>query len=480
MKKIFFAVFLFFIAKTNFAQSLSQKQLNDSVERFMKASVAHAYFSGSILIAKEGKPIFSKGYGMANYEHQVPNTVNTVFLIGSLTKQFTSTAIMQLVEQDKLKITDSLGKYLDNCPKVWTGITIKHLLTHTSGIFNFTRLPEWDEKHKIQPYTVKEVLNLVRDMPLQFTPGEKHKYSNTNYTLLGLIIERVSGKSYYDFIKDNILKPAQMQHSGGYDADAILPNKAEGYYTKLNWLINAPYENISLAFSAGSLYSTVGDMLLWDQALHGNKILSKKSLEEMCTPYKDNYGYGLEIKEKFDKKTISHGGSINGFSNYLLSFPKEKITIIVLSNSDKASAGYVAHMLSSIVFNKPYTIPKMGASELLSTAYEKGGVDSVLALCRKLKEENNKQYKIDVLLLDYFGYDLMDLKKIKDAIKIFTYTIEENPTSSYAHGYLGEAYLNDNNYKMAIMYFEKALALDPSNEYAKKRLKKISEKGSEK
>lgn len=480
MKKLFSAFLLLFITKFHFAQPLSQEQLNDSIEHYMTASVAHDYFSGSILVAKEGKILFSKGYGMANLEHQVPNTVNTVFLIGSLTKQFTSLAILQLAEQGKLKITDPFCNYIDNCPKAWKPITIQHLLTHTSGIFNTSRLPDWDEKHKIQPYTIKEVVNLVRDMPLLFTPGQKHKYSNTNYSLLGLIIERLSGKSYYDFVKHHILNPAQMYNTGGYDADAILPGRAAGYYTKLNTFVNAPYDNISLSFSSGSLYSTVGDMLLWDQVLYTNKLLSKKSLEEMFTPFKDNYGYGWEIREKFGKETIGHSGSINGFSSYLLRFPSEKITIIVLSNSDKASAGRVAHSLSAIVFNMPYTIPQAGAFELLSKEYEKGGIDSVLALCKKLKEQNDKQLSIDQDLLGDFGYDLMDLKKIKDAIKLFTYTIQENPKSSYAHDFLGEAYLYDNNYQKAMLYFKKALALDPSNEYAKKGIKKIQEKNRKK
>lgn len=451
-------------------------QLNSQVEQFMSASVSHDYFSGTILIAKDGKILLTKAYGKANIEHNVSNDVNTVFLIGSLTKQFTSMAIMQLVEKGKLKVNDPISIHLDKCPKIWEPITIKQLLTHTSGIFNTSRLPDWDEKHSKMAYTPKELLNLIKDKPLQFIPGQKHKYSNTNYHILGLIIEKISGMSYCNYLNEFIFKPLQMKYTGQYNATTIIPNFAKGYYTKLNNFVHAPYMNIDLSFSSGALYSTVGDMLLWDQALYTDKLISEKHLEEIFTPFIDNYGYGWEIREKFGKKTIGHSGSINGFSSYLLRFPSEKITIIVLSNSDKASAGKIAHTLSSLVFEKPYKLPKLGVFALLSDKYDKKGIDSVINLCKELKLKTDHDYTIDEDVLGDFGYDLLDLKKIEDAIKLFNYIIQENPKSSYAHDYLAEAYLHNKNYEMALYYFKKALELDPSNEYAIKGINKVNDK----
>jgi CubicO group peptidase (beta-lactamase class C family) len=455
------------------AQIADAKKVEEKADEYMKAAVKHEYFSGAVLIAKNGIPIFSEGYGIANHEHQVPITVNTVFLIGSLTKQFTSLAIMQLVEQGKLKVSDPLCNYLDNCPQTWKGIAVQNLLTHTSGILNISKLPDWDEKHSIQPYTNFEVVNLVKDVPLLFEPGEKYKYSNTNYILLGLIIEKLSGKSYPDYIEENILRPTGMQKTTGYNPRLIIPNKASGYYSDLNSFVNAPYENIGLKSSSGAMYSTVGDLLLWDQVLYSTKLLSSKGLEEIFTAFKDNYGYGWEIRDKFSSKTYSHSGSLNGFSSYLFRFPAERVTIIVLSNSDKASAGGVAHALSAIVFDKPYQIPEMKVYEMLSQEYETHGIDATLKLCRDLKKQNDKRYKIDEDILSDFGYDLLDMKKTKDAIKMFLYTLEENPKSSYAHDYVGEAYLHDKNYEQAMVYFKKALELDPDNDYAANGIKKV-------
>ena len=474
LKPVTLASIFLIIASGLFGQLQDTKQLGKDIEKYMTASIKHDYFSGSILIAKNGKTIFSNGYGMANFEHQVPNTVNTVFNIGSIAKQFTSMAIMQLVEERKLTVNDSICMYLNNCPPAWKSITIRNLLTHTSGIMNYSRLADWDEKHSIQPYTPEELIDLIRHLPLQFTPGEKFKYSNTNFDLLGLIIEKISGITYHDFLEKNIFKPLGMKNTGPVNPQKLITNRASGYYTKLNSFVNAPYENSALSFGSGSMLSTLSDLLLWDQALYSTKLVSQKTLDEMSAPFKADYGYGTEIYKMFDKNTIGHAGSQNGFSTMLLRFPEENITVIVLSNSDQASGGRVAKNLFGMVLNKPYKIPETSAFEMLSIAYEKGGVEPTLQLCKELKKRNVEKFDEEDVL-SRFGYDLLDLKKVKDAIKVFTYVIETKPKSSYAHDYLGEAYLYDKDYKMAMMYFRKALELDASNEYALKGIKRVEE-----
>jgi CubicO group peptidase (beta-lactamase class C family) len=465
---------IFFSAKTVVAQSIKSNELKIAAERYMAASVAHDYFSGSILIAKDGVPLFSKGYGMANYEHRVPNTTSTVFQIGSLTKQFTSMAIMQLVEQGKLSVTDSIAKYIDNCPDAWKNITIKNLLTHTSGIVNVSSLPDWDDYHSIQSYSKEQLLDLYRNKPLQFKPGEKHKYSNSNYHLLGNIIERITGLDYYAYLDKYIFKPLGMGQTGYAFPRQVIPNRASGYYSVLTSFTNAPYLNIALTYSSGSLRSTLGDMLLWDHALYTTKLVEKETLNEIFTPFKNNYGYGWIIANKFNRKTMSHSGSINGFSSYLFRFPDDKITIIVLCNSDKASATKAAHELSAIVFNQPYKLPEAQPYELLANAYTSKGIEAALQVYTEIK----KKYadKIDEELLNDFGYDLLHLNKIKDAIEIFKLNAKENPNSSNTHDSLGEAYLKDGNLQLAAESYKKALELDPLSESAKKALKKIEEK----
>ncbi len=473
MKQFLLPVLFLLGINFNFSQTYSSEKLATEVEQYMKASVAHDYFSGSILIAREGKVLFSKGYGMANYELQVANRINTVFLIGSLTKQFTSMAIMQLAEQGKLNISDSFCKYIDNCPEIWKSITIKNLLTHTSGIFNVSKLPDWDEKHCVQPYTNLEVINLVKDMPLQFSPGKKFKYSNTNYILLGLIIEKVSGKTYSEYLDEKIIKPVGMKNTLVFDPSTIILNKANGYYTNLNSFINAPYENITLKSSSGTLYSTVEDLLLWEQALYTDKLLSKKGMEEIFTPVKDNYGYGWEIRDKFGKVTHGHSGSLNGFSSYMLRFPTEKITIIVLSNNNEANATKVAHQLSSIVFEKPYKVPTAQPYEILSNAYIMKNIAAAIEEYQKLKKEYSAEDNEE--LLNDFGYGLLKSKKYKETIQVFLLNVHEHPKSPNVYDSLAEAYLKDKNYELSLFYYKKVLEIDPANESAKRAIKKIEE-----
>jgi CubicO group peptidase (beta-lactamase class C family) len=462
-----------FCSHAAFSQLTHKNTIDKSVEDYMQLAIANDYFSGTILIAKEGKIQFQKAYGKASLELNVPNNINTKYSIASITKSFTALAIMQLVEKEKLKLTDSFCLYVSNCPDVWKPITIQQLLTHTSGIMNFSRLPDWDEFHKKQSYTSKELVNLVREIPLKFAPGEKYNYSNTGYVLLGLVIEKVSGLTFADFINQNILDKIGTKNTGGYNNVDIISGLATGYYHKIGIPFPVPYENLELGNAAGFMYSTVADLLLYDQALYTEKLLSKKSIEQMFTPYKDNYGFGWEIKEVYNRKMIGHSGSNNGFSAYLMRYPEEKITVIVLSNSDKTRATKIAYDLSAILFDQPFKAPAKNVFDTLVTAYHQSGVEAVI----QQSQTSQVKDKYDLLeLLGEFAYDLLDLRRYDDSIKLFTFLVAQYKDSSFAHDYLGEAYLLKGNYPLAKQYFEKALELDTENEYAIKGLKKVNEK----
>ena len=203
-------LFQFTLAQTSTAPTADE--ISRKAEEYMQASVKQEKFSGTILIAKDGKPIISKGYGMANYELETPNTPNTIFRLGSITKQFTAVSIMQLQEKGKLNVNDLICKYLENCPQTWEAITIKNLLTHTSGIPNYTGFEDF-EKTAAEPLKSSEVVARFRDKPLDFKPGENYKYSNSAYHLLGIIIEKVSGKTYADYLQENIFTPLGMKNS---------------------------------------------------------------------------------------------------------------------------------------------------------------------------------------------------------------------------------------------------------------------------
>jgi CubicO group peptidase (beta-lactamase class C family) len=340
----------------------SAQQLVARVDEYMNAAVKVSHFSGSILVARDGQPVVSKGYEMANYELNVANTPQTAFRLGSITKQFTAMAIMMLQERGKLNVNDPLCKYLENCPAAWQPITIRHLLTHTSGIPNYTSFPGFFEKNSTQPYTSAGLVDLFRDKALDFPPGEKFAYSNSGYHLLGLIIEKVSGARYAAFLRDNIFAALGMKNTGYDDSRALVANRASGYQWVGKAFMNAPYLNMAIPYSAGALYSTTEDLLLWDKALYTEKLLSRKSLDEMFTPFKEQspgsgYAYGWGIAKRFDRQVIEHNGGINGFSTDIVRFPTERVTVIVLSNNQGANADKIANDLSAIAFGAPYHVP---------------------------------------------------------------------------------------------------------------------------
>jgi CubicO group peptidase (beta-lactamase class C family) len=343
-------------AQTAAASSPSAQEIARKVDEYMNAAMRVSRFSGAVLLARDGRPIVSRGYGMANVEHDVPNTPQTVFRVGSVTKQFTGMAIVMLQERGKLSVNDPVCKHLPDCPQAWQPITIKHLLTHTAGIPNYTEFPDF-MKTAAAETTLAELTGRFRDKPLQFALGEKYAYSNSGYYLLGLIVERASGKPYADFLRENIFAPLGMKQTGYDDPVRIIRNRAAGYARTSDGLVNAAPISMSTAYAAGALYSTVEDLLLWDQALYTEKLVSRKSLDEAFTPFKSNYGYGWSIGKRFDRQVIAHGGGIFGFSSYIARYPADRVTVVVLSNVEGAPSGEIANALAAIAFGAPYEIP---------------------------------------------------------------------------------------------------------------------------
>jgi CubicO group peptidase (beta-lactamase class C family) len=325
------------------------QQPTSKFEEYISSEANAGRFSGTVLIAQDGKVLMRKAYGLANIENDVPNTVETRFRIGSLTKQFTAMAILMLQERQKLNVQDSICKYLPQCPEAWQPITIHHLLTHTSGLPNYTYTVNLTEEERTYSPLTRDIERL-RKGTLEFAPGTKFNYCNSGYVLLGHIIEKVSGKSYGDFLRDSIFDPLKMVNTG-YDYNGlVLKHRAVGYSLRGDTVITAPFVDMSVPFAAGALYSTVEDLYLWDQALYTEKLVSKKSLEMMFTPFKTHYGYGWYIDEQFKRLHISHGGRIEGYMNSIERFPEEKLTVIVMSNRDTVSAGRISHDLAAIAF----------------------------------------------------------------------------------------------------------------------------------
>jgi CubicO group peptidase (beta-lactamase class C family) len=326
-------------------------------------AVAKAYaekkgFMGSVLVAKSGTVLFEKSYGMADLEWDVPNTPDAKFRLGSITKQFTATAILQLQEKGKLSVDDPITKYVEGAPEAWKGITIHHLLTHTSGIPSYTDSPDFPKpKFMRLPLSPLEIVMLSKDKPLEFQPGDKFKYDNTGYVLLGYIIEKVTGEKYGEYVQKHIFDALDMKDTGYDWSRTVLKHRASGYSWGGKSYLNADYLDMSLPHAAGSLYSTVRDLYRWDQSLYTEKVLSKKSLNRMFTPVKNDYAYGWIVTQGKDRTRITHGGGINGFSTMITRYPEQQTVVIVLSNVENGDSNGVATRLANILFDEPVQLP---------------------------------------------------------------------------------------------------------------------------
>lgn len=317
------------------------------MDEYLRAAAERSHFSGAVLVARGGRVIVSRGYGLASVEHEVPNTPQTRFRIGSLTKQFTAMAVMMLQERGKLSVEDSICKYLPDCPEKCRPITIRHLLTHTSGIPNFTY--DLNRVEQIaQSSQLARHMEQLRGATLEFKAGERFSYSNSGYILLGHIIEKASGKPYDLFLRENIFEPLQMKNTGYEDRDSIVKHRASGYSLRKDTLRSAPFVDMALPYSAGGLYSTVEDIYLWDQALYTEKLVSRKSLDAIFTPFKGNYGYGWDVVEQFGRRCTAHMGWIEGYASYILRVPDDRLTVVVMSNVDGAPVNAMARDLAAL------------------------------------------------------------------------------------------------------------------------------------
>jgi CubicO group peptidase (beta-lactamase class C family) len=356
--RVIFLVVLLLFTFTNLLSAANSQSLPEKFDEYLSACNTVKNFHGAVLVGRNGEILFTKGYGMANIELDVPNSPEMKFQIGSITKQFTATAIMQIAEKGLLSVDDPVSRYLPDYPAEIGGkVTIHHLLTHTSGIMNHTVLEDMIKMRSVA-MNLDELIATFKDFPLEFEPGSKYSYSNSGYVLLGAIIENVTGVPYEEYIKNNILDPLGMKNSGYCHRDIILKNRACGYTENdQGAILNAGFVHMSLPYSAGALYSTVGDMFIWDRALYTEKVLSKASLEKMFTPFLDDYAYGWFVKEVKGRKLISHGGGIDGFTSVIQRWVDDDECIVVFSNNDAISTGKIAMDLKAILSGDPYDIP---------------------------------------------------------------------------------------------------------------------------
>jgi D-alanyl-D-alanine carboxypeptidase len=343
----------------------SNGDLTSAMDKVASAVYKPGAPGAAIIVVKGGRVIFRKGYGLANLELTVPVRPETVFRLCSVTKQFTAVAVMMLVEQGKLALDDPITKFFPDYPTDGRKITVENLLTHTSGVKDYLD-KLWPQRMR-QDMRPEKLIELFENDGLEFEPGTKESYSNSNYVLLGAILEKVSGEEYGRFVEDNIFKPLGMKHSYYEGVQDLIPNRASGYVKYEGSFINAPYVSTPQLYAAGALCSTVDDLALWDAAVYADRLLKRSSWERLFTPYKlangetSDFAYGWAISRLQGRGVASHAGGIPGFRAYVLRVPADRVYVAVLSNDEPAEEQpeYVARRLAAIAIGRPITEPKI-------------------------------------------------------------------------------------------------------------------------
>ncbi len=452
------------------------------LDELMNLYTEYGQFNGSVLVAEKGKVIYKKGFGMANMEWDIPNQSDTKHRLGSITKQFTSMLILQLAEQGKLKLDVPITTYLPDYNKSnGDKITIHHLLTHTSGTPNYTAFPNFFRDSTRDPYTPDEFVEVFADSTLQFTPGEKFTYSNSGYFLLGVIIEKVTGKSYEQVLQENIFTPLKMNSSGYDHHSTILKKRASGYEKNGRAFRNANYIDMSIPYAAGSLYATVEDLYLWDQALYTNKLLSKKYMDLLFTKhvpaFGGHYAYGWGVNkvpngEANDSlKVISHGGGINGFNTLISRIPADKNLVVLFSNTGGASLNEMSVAIRGILYNNPYEMPKKSLASVLLDDINKLGIAK--AITRFNEFNASGEYVLNEGEMNNAGYEFLQSDKINEALAIFKLNIDAFPKSSNVYDSYGEALLKNGEKEKGIENYKRSIELNPANQGGIDVLKKL-------
>lgn len=389
------------IPLTSFSQSIEEKFDTLLQERYKPDGPG-----ATVLVAKQGKIIYHKAFGLANIELQVPMKPNNVFEIGSITKQFTSVAILMLMEQGKLTIQDEITKFIPDYPTHGKKITIHHLLNHTSGIKSYTSMNLSEIAAK--DMTPTELINYFKNEPMDFDPGEKWLYNNSGYIILGFIIEKISGQSYEGFVEQNIFTPLAMNNSYYGSKREVIKNRASGYQTREGY-VNSAYLSMTLPYAAGSLMSTVEDLHKWQNAVNTNVLVKAETIKKAFQNTTLNngkptyYGYGWSVNEIKGIPTIEHGGGIFGYTSYQIYIPEEDVHAAILTNCNCNSPTDITIRIAAIAIDKPYgkeKIADVSASALKKLTgvyeFEDGAVRSISLKDGQLYSQRDagKKFKI--------------------------------------------------------------------------------------
>ena len=352
------------------ALAQADRKFPEQAEALLKDYVQDELFTGTVLVARNGKPIFRKGYGAANREWTIPNAIDTRYRIGSITKQFTSAAILRMVDEGKLGLDDPIKKYLPGLPASWEQATIRQLLSHTSGIPSHTSLENSDTKMWPVKHTPRELIDLLKGLPLNYEHGAKFRYNKMGFVLLGHLIETVSGMSYLDYLEQKLLKPLKLHNSGYDDGRKLVARMAQDYSDGPDDVLKGRFFHMSNAHAAGAMYSTVDDLLAWQQMLINGKVLSPASLKAMLTDGGHRNGLGWFLRERLSRTLYEHGGSVGGYSTLLVYYPDDKVTVIILSNYGDEVVSKISDELARLALGVPQAHRQVKVDPRLYSRFE--------------------------------------------------------------------------------------------------------------
>lgn len=476
-KKIFFLLFSLSIGQIVFAQNKAAK-----LSALMSTYHNYNMFDGAVLVAEKGEIIYKDAFGLANREWNIPNRTDTKFMIGSVSKPLTAALMLIQVQKGLIDLNKTIENYLPEFKnKPAANVTIKQLLSHTSGIPNYDIIKDFFPRISRQNFTREEYLKIFIDSPLVFKPGTHYAYSSWGYFTLGYIMEKLTRKTYAQLMSDDIFKKLKMNNSGSYYHTQIVPNRATGYDYSFGGFTSADFRDQSNTMGTGDIYSTVEDLFKFHIALTNNSLLNKELTAEMFTPGIElaNYGYGWFNKPL--KYTITdsvasnfHLGMTDGFISFIRRIPSTNSLVVILSNSSPTDFFGITNNLYKILYNIPVDL-KQPAHKKMEIYIEQIGALKSLAEYKRMKADTSHYY-IDWISMNNIAQQLLSLKRYEDAKLISENNVTEFPNKDLVLVTMGNIYLALNNKVEAIKFYKKTLEITPFYEEAKNRLKELEGK----
>jgi CubicO group peptidase (beta-lactamase class C family) len=468
-------------------QSLLAGDKIPKIDEVLNYYVNNFGFSGTVLIAKNGTPIYDKSFGLANRTWNISNNEDTKFRIYSMSKAFVSMITFQLIKEGKINLNDKLVEYLPNFKSdTLKKVTIHNLLTHTSGIPDFRNRIESQEKFDRLSFSSEEFIKEFIDKKLEFEPGTKVKYSNSNFYLLAVIIEKITGKKYTESLNERIIKPMRMTNTGIENPMEIPKNMATGYAIGYDGYAVANYINIDNLKGCGDIYSTVKDILKWDQALYTQELLSDSLKKIMYTPLKGNiFACGWQIERRILKEIndtinlIRHSGGCWGYRSNIIRINNNQYTIIILSNSEMNNTVFmsIGDNLINTIFDVSLKYPKIPISQYLYPIIKKSGIEKAIQEYYSIKEKESEKFIFHFGELMTLGEYLVNTQKYDEALGIYQTNVKEYPDNWLVYADLGNICFTMKDKVNAIKNYAKSLELNKqSNSFEIQVHKEIQDK----